>query len=51
MAVTEECSSCGDTIPVSATVHLLIHTGSDDGEIDRYVCRPCDGSAVDPLFQ
>jgi len=49
--VTEECAVCGDTTPFGDAIHLLIHTQSDEGVVDRYVCRRCYESDVQPLFE
>lgn len=47
----ETCAICGATVPFSITVHLLIHTRSEQGVIDRYVCRPCYEERVEGLFE
>lgn len=46
----EECHICGDRVPFSATVHVLINTQSDEGVYDEYVCRSCYEDGIEPLF-
>lgn len=48
--VTETCGVCGDEVPFSATVHLLVHTRTDEGVIDYFVCRPCYEAEIEPAF-
>lgn len=48
--MTETCGICGETVPFSATVHVLVHTHGEAGVIDRYVCRPCYEEEVAPLL-
>ena len=38
---TEPCGICESVVPYSKTVHVTIHTKSDAGVVDRYVCRNC----------
>ena len=38
---SEDCGICGSTVPFSETVHVLVHTRSDQGVVDSYVCRAC----------
>lgn len=47
---TEECAVCGDVVGFSHTVHVLVHTGTDEGVVDHYVCRGCYDDDLEPLF-
>lgn len=47
--MTETCYLCGETVPFSATVHLIVNTQSDAGTFDRYVCQPCYESELEPV--
>ena len=47
---TEGCGICGHTVPFSDTVHVLVHTRSDEGVVDYYVCRSCYETDLEPLF-
>ncbi|MFB6114213.1 MAG: hypothetical protein ABEJ58_08965 [Halodesulfurarchaeum sp.] len=47
---TEECGICHETVSFSDTVHVLIHTKSERGVVDFYVCRSCYEEDLDPLF-
>lgn len=49
-AVQEECRICGKEVPYSVTVHVLVHTNTDEGVVDYYVCRGCYEEQVAPLF-
>lgn len=46
----ETCGVCGEDVPFSITVHVLVHTRSDEGVVDYYVCRSCYDDRVAPLF-
>lgn len=48
--LSEECGICDSTIPFSDTVHVLIHTKSDEGVLDYYVCRECYESELAATF-
>lgn len=48
--VDETCSVCGTDVHYSMTVHVLIHTKSDAGVVDYFVCRPCYEAELEPLF-
>lgn len=48
---TEECGICDRTVPFDNTVHVLIHTKSEAGVWDSYVCRPCYEAEIEPLFE
>jgi len=37
----EECGACGATVSLSEAVHATIHTKTDEGVVDHYVCRDC----------
>jgi len=45
----ETCGSCGQQVPFSETVHVLVHTKSEDGVIDSYVCRGCYERHLRPI--
>lgn len=47
----EECGICGTEVPYGVTVHALIHTKSEEGVVDYYVCRPCYEERLEPLFE
>lgn len=47
----ETCGICGQQVPFSNTVHVLVHTKSDAGVIDRYVCRDCYEEHLQSLFE
>jgi len=47
----EQCGICGETVPFSATVHMMVHTKSDDGVIDQYICRRCYDDRVASLVE
>lgn len=46
----EVCGVCGKEVPFSTTVHILIHTRSDAGVVDYFVCRSCYEADIEPLF-
>lgn len=47
---TEPCRICEAVVPYDDTVHLTIHTKSEDGVVDYYVCRNCFESELAVLF-
>jgi hypothetical protein len=47
----ETCGVCGEQVPFSNTVHILVHTKSDAGVIDQYICRGCYEAELAPLFE
>lgn len=47
---TEPCRICEAVVPYDDTVHLTIHTKSEDGVVDYYVCRNCFESELEGLF-
>lgn len=47
---TERCTICDQTLPFSETVHLLIHTNTEAGVVDYYVCRSCYEDHIASLF-
>ena len=47
---TEDCGVCNETVSFSDTVHVLIHTKSEQGVVDYYVCRNCYDGKIAPLF-
>lgn len=47
---TEACGVCNETVSFSDTVHVLIHTKTDQGVVDYYVCRHCYDENLAPLF-
>lgn len=47
----EPCGVCDALVPFSNTVHVLIHTRSERGVVDYYVCRDCYEERLAPLFE
>ena len=47
---SEACAICETPVPFSNTVHIMIHTRSDAGIVDYYVCRDCYEETIAPLF-
>jgi hypothetical protein len=47
---SEDCGICSATVPFAETVHVLIHTKTDEGVVDYYVCRSCYEDEMAPLF-
>jgi len=39
--MTEACDACGAVVPYSDAVHVTIHTKSEAGVVDGFVCREC----------
>lgn len=48
---TEECAVCGEVVGFHHTVHVMFHTGGDEGVVDHYVCRQCYDGELAPLFE
>ena len=48
---TEPCGICEAVVPYSKTVHVTIHTKSDAGVVDRFVCRPCYEAEFREFFE
>lgn len=48
---TEDCGVCGTQVPFSDTVHVLVHTRTDEGVVDYYVCRSCYDEELAPVFE
>jgi len=48
---TEDCGVCGTRVPFSDTVHVLVHTRTDEGVVDYYVCRSCYEGELAPVFE
>lgn len=48
---TELCGICQGTVPYSDTVHVTIHTKSDTGVVDDYVCRKCYEEHLEEYFE
>ena len=46
----EECAVCDGAFAFSNTVHILIHTQSDEGVIDLSVCKPCYQAELEPII-
>lgn len=46
----ESCAVCGGEFPFSNTVHMLVHTQSDEGVLDLHVCKPCYESEIAARF-
>lgn len=47
----ERCRFCGESYPFGDTVHLLVHTQSEAGVLDFYVCRGCYESEIADKFE
>lgn len=47
---TEPCRICEAVVSFDDTVHLTIHTKSEDGVVDYYVCRNCFERDLEDLF-
>lgn len=47
----ETCGICEEQVPFANTVHVLVHTKSDAGVIDHYVCRACYEEHLQALFE
>lgn len=48
--LTEACRICDADVPYSHTVHLLLHTKSDAGVVDYYICQSCYETKLKPLL-
>ena len=46
----ERCAVCDAEFPFSRTVHMLIHTQSDEGVLDVSVCKGCYESEIEIAF-
>lgn len=38
---SEQCGICEAVVPYSDTVHVTVHTKSESGVVDDYICRNC----------
>ncbi len=47
----ESCGVCGTQVPFGDTVHLLVHTRSEAGVVDYYVCETCYEAEFAPKFE
>lgn len=47
---TEDCGICGARVAFSDTVHVLVHTRTDEGVVDHYICRDCYDESLAPVF-
>lgn len=47
---SEQCGICSKDVLFSETVHVLIHTRTETGVVDYYVCRGCYEEEVAPAF-
>jgi hypothetical protein len=45
------CGICEDDVPLGHAVHATIHTKTDAGVVDYYVCQPCYEDELAPLFE
>lgn len=43
---TETCAICDAIVPYSDAVHMTVHTKSEDGVVDDFVCRECYESEI-----
>lgn len=48
---TEQCGICGAVVPYSETVHVTIHTKSEAGVVDDYICRSCYEADLAEYFE
>lgn len=48
---TERCGICEATVPYSDAVHLTVHTKSDAGVVDDYICRDCYEEHLAAIFE
>jgi len=48
---TERCAVCDGVFPFDDTVHLLIHTNTEDGVLEWYVCQQCYEQDVASLLE
>lgn len=46
----DTCAICGQDVPFSLSVHVLIHTNTEAGVVDYDVCRSCYEEQLAPLF-
>ena len=42
----EPCAVCDAVVPYSDAVHLTIHTKSDAGVVDEFICPGCYESEI-----
>lgn len=49
--VPETCGVCGTAVSVTHAVHATIHTKTDAGVVDYYLCPQCYEDRVAPLFE
>jgi uncharacterized protein YlaI len=42
----ESCTVCDAVVAYSDAVHMTIHTKSDDGIVDEYICPDCYESEI-----
>ena len=47
---TETCKLCEAVVPYSEAVHLTIHTKSEAGVVDGYLCPDCYNEALSGVF-
>lgn len=47
---TEPCGVCGATVPFAKAVHVVVHTRTEEGVVDHYLCRNCYEADLAPLF-
>lgn len=48
---TEPCGICGAVVPYKDTVHVTIHTKSDAGVVDDFICRSCYEAEFQEFFE
>ena len=47
---TEACAVCESVQAFADTVHVLVHTNTDAGVVDHYVCRQCYEEHLAPVL-
>lgn len=47
---TEQCGICTKEVFFADTVHVLVHTRTEEGVVDYYVCRECYEAELAPVF-
>ncbi|MFB6126490.1 MAG: hypothetical protein ABEJ79_04225 [Halolamina sp.] len=47
---SQDCRVCGGTATFADMVHVLVHTRTDAGVLDSYVCQDCYETDIEPLL-
>jgi hypothetical protein len=48
---TETCAACEAVVPYSDAVHVTVHTKSEAGVVDAFVCRDCYEAELAEVFE